>query len=148
MISTKWWFTFCLFGFFMIGVTGTVLLIAAAVVVALRERQPALPMPDVPVAASPAEVRVRAVERKTGPVAEGELAAASGAVAIMCGEDAVTADRYEARNDALRSIARYRMAVSAGCWSGRHAKRLSHTQGLRSIRSRRTSARRASRKGS
>ena len=128
-------------------VLGTVLLIAVAVVVALRERQP-VSKPEAPVAQTPAEVRVKAVERKTGPVAEGELAAASGAVAIVCGEDAVTAERYEARNDALRSIAPYRMAASAGCWSGRHAKRLSHTQGLRSIRSRRTSARRASRKGS
>ena len=107
MISTEWCFTFRLFGFFMIGVTGTALLIAAAVVVALRERQP-VQLPDVPVAQTPAEVRVKAVERKTGPVAEGELAAASGAVAIVCGEDAVTADRYEARNDALRSIARRR----------------------------------------
>ena len=44
-------------------VCGIVLLIAAAVVVALRSRrQSALP-PDVPVAASPAEVRVKAVER-------------------------------------------------------------------------------------
>ena len=129
-------------------VFGTVLLIAVAVVVALRERQPALPMPDVPVAASPAEVRVRAVERRVETLKQGEVVAASDAVAIVCGEDAVTADRYEARNDALRSIAPYRMAASAGCWSGRHAKRLSHTQGLRSIRSRRTSARRASRKGS
>ena len=147
MISTEWCFTFCLFGFFMIGVTGTVLLIAVAVAVAMRERQP-VSKPEAPVAQTPAEVRVKAVERKTEPVADGEVAAASGAVAIMCGEDAVTADRYEARNDALRSIAPYRMAASAGCWSGRHAKRLSHTQGLRSIRSRRTSARRASRKGS
>ena len=46
----------------MIGVTGTVLLIAAAVVVALRERRPA-PLPDVPVAQTPAEVRVKAVVR-------------------------------------------------------------------------------------
>ncbi len=129
-------------------VFGTVLLIAVAVVVALRERQP-VSKPEAPVAQTPAEVRVKAVERKTEAVAErGELAAASGAVAIVCGEDEATADRYEARNDALRSIAPYRMAASAGCWSGRHAKRLSHTQGLRSIRSRRTSARRASRKGS
>ena len=133
----------------MIGAAcGTALLIAAAVVVAMRERRQPLPLPDVPVAASPAEVRVKAVERKMEPVEQGEVAAASGAVAIVCGEDAVTADRYEARNDALRSIAPYRMAASAGCWSGRHAKRLSHTQGLRSIRSRRTSARRASGKGS
>ena len=48
----------------MIGVTGTVLLIAAAVVVALRERQP-VSKPEAPVAQTPAEVRVKAVERKT-----------------------------------------------------------------------------------
>ena len=38
------------------------MLIAAAVVVALGERHPA-PLPDVPVAQTPAEVRVKAVER-------------------------------------------------------------------------------------
>ena len=43
-------------------VCGAALLIAAAVVVALRERQ-TVPRPDVPVAALPAEVRVKAVER-------------------------------------------------------------------------------------
>ena len=43
-------------------VFGTVLLIAVAVVVALRERHQA-PLPDVPVAQTPAEVRVKAVER-------------------------------------------------------------------------------------
>ena len=66
---------------------GTALLIAAvvAVVVASRNRQQPAPPPDVPVAQTPAEVRVKAVERKTGPVAEGELAVASGAVAIVCG---------------------------------------------------------------
>jgi hypothetical protein len=47
-------------------VCGTALLIAAAVavVVALRNRQQPAPPPDVPVAALPAEVRVKAVERK------------------------------------------------------------------------------------
>ena len=87
-----------------------VLLIAVvvAVVVALRNRQQPAPPPEVPVAQTPAEVRVKAVERKMEPVAEGEAAAASGAVAIVCGMDAATADRYEARNDALRSIARRR----------------------------------------
>ena len=89
-------------------VCGTALLIAAAVVVlALRERQSAQ-LPEVLLAQTPAEVRVKAVERKTETVADGEVAAASGAVAIVCGEDAATADRYEARNDALRSIARRR----------------------------------------
>jgi hypothetical protein len=33
---------------------------------------------------------------------------ASAAVSIVCGDDPATADRYEARNDALRSIARRR----------------------------------------
>ena len=84
---------------------GSALLIAVAVVVALRERQP-VSKPEAPVAQTPAEVRVKAVERKTGPVAEGELAAASGAVAIVYGADEATADSYEVRNDALRSIAR------------------------------------------
>ena len=47
----------------MIGAAcGTALLIAAAVVVALREQQ-SVPLPDVPVAQTPAAVRVKAVER-------------------------------------------------------------------------------------
>ena len=92
----------------MIGVTGTALLIAAAVVVAIRERRQTVPPPEVPVAQTTAEVLVKAVERKGEPVEQGEVAAASDAVAIVCGEDAATAGRYEAINDALRSIARRR----------------------------------------
>jgi hypothetical protein len=51
-------------------VCGTALLIAAAVavVVASRNRRQPAPLPDVPLAASPAAVRVKAVERKTEPV--------------------------------------------------------------------------------
>ena len=80
---------------------GTALLIAAAVgaVVASRNRRQPLPPPDVPVAASPAEVRVKAVERKPEPM-DHEVVEASSAVAIVCGADPTTADRYEARNDA------------------------------------------------
>lgn len=50
----------------IVTVCGTVLLIAAVVgvVVAPRERRQTVPRPDVPVAASPAEVRVKAAERK------------------------------------------------------------------------------------
>ena len=43
-------------------VSGAALLIAAAVVVALRERQQA-PLPEAPAAQTSAEVRVKAVER-------------------------------------------------------------------------------------
>ena len=74
---------------------------------ALYERQQA-PLPDVPVAQTPAEVRVKAVEGKDEASAPFDAAEVSSAVAVVCGEDAATADRYEARNDALRSIARRR----------------------------------------
>ncbi len=89
-------------------VCGTVLLIAAAVVVALRGRSRELPLPEVPVAMPTAVVRVKAVERKAEPLEPDAVDAASRAVAIVCGMDEATADRYEARNDALRSIARRR----------------------------------------
>ena len=90
-------------------VCGAALLIAAVVVVivALRNRHQPAPPPDVPVAVSPAEVCVKAVERKPEPLGH-EVVDTSSAVAIVCGADATTADRYEARNDALRSIARRR----------------------------------------
>ena len=87
-------------------VCGTVLLIAAVVVVALRGRRREVPLPEAPTAVPVAEVRVKAVERKAEPLEQGAVAAAAGAVAIVCGMDETTANRYEARNDALRSIAR------------------------------------------
>lgn len=87
---------------------GTALLIAAAVVVALHARRRPAPPPDAPAAQTPALVRVQAFEWKTETVEWGESAAASAAVAIVCGMDKATAERYEARNDALRSIARRR----------------------------------------
>ena len=95
-------------------VCGTALLTVAAVgvVAVLRNRrQPASP-PDVPVAVSPAEVRVKAVERKSATVARPNVATTSSAVAIVCGGDEATAGRYDARNDALRSIARERNLAS------------------------------------
>ena len=61
----------------------TALLIAAEVVVAMRERRQPLPLPEVPVAQTPAEVRVKAVERKGETVERDEVAAASGSVAIV-----------------------------------------------------------------
>ena len=44
-------------------VCGTVLLTPVAVVVAIRERRQTVPRPKVPMAQTPAEVRVKAVER-------------------------------------------------------------------------------------
>ena len=75
-------------------VCGASLLIAAAVgaVVASRNRRQPLPPPDVPVAASPAEVRVKAVERKAEASGH-EAIEATAAVAVVCGADKVTAGR-------------------------------------------------------
>ena len=83
-------------------VCGTALLIAAAVVVALRERQP-VSKPEAPVAQTPAEVRVKAVEGKDEASAPFDAAEVSSAVAVVCGADEATADRYEARSDALKN---------------------------------------------
>ena len=63
-------------------VFGTALLIAAAVVVALREQQ-SVPLPDVPVAQTPAEVRVKAVGRKAELVKRINVALVSVIVAIV-----------------------------------------------------------------
>ena len=68
--------------------------------------KPQLPAPIAPM--QPAEVRVKVEERNAAPLENGAVVAASDAVAIVCGEGDVPADRYEARNDALRSIARRR----------------------------------------
>ena len=89
---------------------GTALLIAAAVavVVASRNRQQPAPPPGVPVAAYSAGVCVKAVERNSVAATTTAAFDASRVVAIVCGADKATADRYEARNDALRSIARRR----------------------------------------
>ena len=89
-------------------VVGVALLIAAAVLVAARNRRRPLPPPDAHVASTPRAVQVKAVEGKDEASAPFDAAEVSSAVAVVCGEDPATADRYEARNDALRSIARRR----------------------------------------
>ena len=89
---------------------GAIVTMAVLTLAFSRKRLPGksqLPAPKAQM--SPAEVRVRAVEQKTEPMKQGAVAAAtSGAVAIVCGADEATVNRYEARNDALRSIARRR----------------------------------------
>ena len=87
-----------------------VLLIAAtvAIVVVSRNRCRQLPPIEVLVAVPPAEVRVKAVDRKPDLVERDEISTASDTVAIICGRVKATADRYEERNNALRSIARRR----------------------------------------
>ncbi len=74
--------------------------------------KPQLPVPEA--SFSPFEVRVRTVKRNTMPLEQGTVVATSDAVASVCGADEATADLYEARNDALRSIARRRDSLPSG----------------------------------
>ena len=82
--------------------------VAVAVGIASRNRQQPLPPPEVPVAAYSAEVCVKAVERNSAANVATAALDSSRAVAIVCGADPTTANCYEARNDAFRSIARRR----------------------------------------
>ena len=95
-----------MYGGTIVRLCGASLLICVALAIAVCGRW-VLSKPEASVAVTPAEVRVKAVERKPEP-SDHEVIEASAAVAIVCGADATTADRYEARNDALRSIARRR----------------------------------------
>ena len=101
----------------VVGVTLLLVAVVAVVVASRNRRQPA-PPPDVPVAQTPAEVRVKAVERKSATVARANAATASRAVAIVCGADATTADRYEARNDADERTRLAELIRRAAAFSG------------------------------
>ena len=61
-----------------------------------------------PQSTHPAAVSVKPVSPKVTSDAEADPVVVSSAIAAVCGADPATADRYEARNDALRSIARER----------------------------------------
>jgi hypothetical protein len=91
-------------------VCGATLLFVAAVAGVFTVRNCCLLQqpPDIPVTVSPAEVRVKPVEHKPAIAVSTAAPDASRAVAIICGKDPATSNRYEARNDALRSIARRR----------------------------------------
>ena len=65
------------------------------------------PLPRKP-STPPAEVDIKSVSPNAMSVAKVARVAASSAIATFCGEDPATADRYEERNNALRSIARER----------------------------------------
>ena len=81
---------------------------ASLFVTLLGNRRRSSLLPEVPIVASSAEVCVKAVERNSAANVATAAPDSSRVVAIICGKDSATADRYEARNDALRSIARRR----------------------------------------
>lgn len=74
-----------------------VLLVWVTVVSVLRSQTRVTPpQPVLVVPMPPSEVRVRAVKSKEPPVAHTAGVAASAAVAVVCGDEPTTADRYEA----------------------------------------------------
>ncbi len=81
------------------------IVIVAALALCRRGKKADVPL-EIP-CANLAAIKVKAVEKTVVPDGQ-SVADASAAVAIICGTDEATADRYEARNDALRSIARCR----------------------------------------
>ena len=88
---------------------GTLLLACVAILLALRSGRRETPLPPVPeVTGTPGEVRVKPVVRKGAARKPTVTSSTSRTVAIICGADEATAGRYEARNDALRVIARRR----------------------------------------
>ena len=94
---------------FAVIVGGAVLLVCVAILLALRSGRRETPLPPVPEATgTPSEMRVKPVVRKDAARAPAVALSASRAVAVVCGADEATAGRYEARNDALRAIARRR----------------------------------------
>ena len=88
---------------------GTLLLACVAILLAPRSGRRETPLPPVPeVTGTPGEVRVKPVVRKDAARKPTVTSSTSRTVAIICGADEATAGRYEARNDALRVIARRR----------------------------------------
>ena len=78
----------------------------AALLLLRRRNEPKLPEPGP--SAVPGKVAVKPVVTGDAALAPTVEVPTSRAVAIVCGGDAETAGRYEARNGALRSIARRR----------------------------------------
>ena len=88
--------------------TAVAVLMAAAAVVAIRKNGVVATKPVVEKRTPIDKVRVKTAERKSGLEDPNGATATTAAVGIVCGRDKATADRYEVRNDALRSIARRR----------------------------------------
>ena len=88
--------------------TAVAVLMAAAAVVAIRKNGVVATKPVVEKRTPIDKVRVKTAEPKSGLEYPNGATATTAAVGIVCGSDKATADRYEARNDALRSIARRR----------------------------------------
>ena len=92
----------------IICVTSLLIAAAVAVVVASRNWQQPAPPPDLSVAVPVAKVRVKAVKHNSAANVATAAPDSSRVVGIICGKNSATANHYEARNNALRSIARRR----------------------------------------
>ena len=84
------------------------MLAVIASVAVLRNTRQSMVLPEVQDMPMSSEVRTKPLEHKSMSVVESSGVSCSYAACVVCGADAAIANRYEARNDALRSIARRR----------------------------------------
>ena len=89
-------------------IAAALLLACGVAIVFFRRHALAPPPPSRPQSIPPVVVDIKPVSPKATSVAEAYPGLVSAAIAAICGADPATADRYEARNDALRSIMRER----------------------------------------
>ena len=90
----------------IICMTSLLIAVVVAVVIVSRRCRQALPLSEVSVVASSSEVCVKAVKLNSAANIATVAFDASCIIAIICGKDSATADRYEERNNALRSLSR------------------------------------------
>ena len=84
------------------------MLAVIASVAVLRNRRQSIVLSEVRDMPMSSEVRTKPLEHKSMSVVESSGVSCSYAACVVCGADAAIANRYETRNDALRSIARRR----------------------------------------
>ena len=85
------------------------LFVCAIVIIAVRRRRPVpTTPPPATESADPVAIDARIVAQRSSSRSGSDPAAISSSITAVCGADPVTANRYAARNDALRAIARNR----------------------------------------
>ncbi len=89
-------------------IVSALLLACGVAIVFFRRHALAPPPPSRTQSIPPVVVDIKPVSPKATSVAEADHFVVSSAIAAICGADPASADRYEARNDALRTIARNR----------------------------------------
>ncbi len=90
----------------------SLLVVCGIMFIILRKHEQYSTLPPTIQAVTSAAIRIQSVAPKPPTILKSDWTIVSASIAAVCGSDPATADRYEARNDALRSIARERNLAS------------------------------------